>query len=280
LRPPGPPESASQPTLLDLAEHSNTYTPLDYGQQRLEDRRFVIFLGRSRQSWSTVVQRVRLGADEIEAAVTDVRDLMRLLDRPSATWEIGDSATPRDLVERLQALGMVPDREPLAVGMVLDKPPPSGPAEIDVTRVETIDDYLAAVGVMHEAFDVPEETRALQRADAAGELAARASAVYLARLEDEPVAAGRASFAHGGVVLNGGATLPRARGQGAYRALVAARWQDAVRAGTPALITQAGAMSRPILRRLGFREVAEIRILLDRLLEEQNQDQNDDDQRK
>jgi hypothetical protein len=39
-------------------------------------------------------------------------------------------------------------------------------------------------------------------------------------------------------------------------------------------------MSRPILRRLGFREVAEIRILLDRLLEEQNQDQDDDDQRK
>jgi hypothetical protein len=30
-------------------------------------------------------------------------------------------------------------------------------------------------------------------------------------------------------------------------------------------VTQAGAMSRPILQRLGFREVCEIRILLDEL---------------
>ena len=65
------------------------------------------------------------------------------------------------------------------------------------------------------------------------------------------------------VVLNAGSTLPHARGRGAYRALVAARWADAVGRGTPALITQAGAMSRPILRRLGFRELAEIRVYLD-----------------
>ncbi|MGH3102662.1 MAG: GNAT family N-acetyltransferase, partial [Gaiellaceae bacterium] len=58
--------------------------------------------------------------------------------------------------------------------------------------------------------------------------------------------------------------LPNARGRGAYRALVAARWAAAVARGTPALITQAGAMSRPILNRLGFRELAEIRIFLDR----------------
>ena len=61
----------------------------------------------------------------------------------------------------------------------------------------------------------------------------------------------------------GGATLPEARGRGVYRALVAARWEDAVARGTPALVTQAGAQSRPILARLGFRELCEIRILLD-----------------
>jgi hypothetical protein len=44
---------------------------------------------------------------------------------------------------------------------------------------------------------------------------------------------------------------------------VAARWADAVERGTPALVTQAGAMSKPILERLGFRQVAEITILLD-----------------
>jgi hypothetical protein len=34
--------------------------------------------------------------------------------------------------------------------------------------------------------------------------------------------------------------------------------------GTPLLVTQAGPMSRPILHRLGFREVCELWILLDR----------------
>jgi len=45
---------------------------------------------------------------------------------------------------------------------------------------------------------------------------------------------------------------------------VAARWADAVARGTPVLVTQASPMSRPILARLGFREVCEIRILLDK----------------
>ena len=63
--------------------------------------------------------------------------------------------------------------------------------------------------------------------------------------------------------MHGGATLPAARGRGAYRALVAARWEDAVVRGTPVLVTQAGALSRPILARLGFREVCTIRVLLD-----------------
>ena len=88
--------------------------------------------------------------------------------------------------------------------------------------------------------------------------------VYLAYLDGKPVARASGAFSEHGVTLFGGATLPEARGRGAYRALVAARWEDAVRRGTPALITQAGAMSQPILGRLGFREVCRIRILIDR----------------
>jgi hypothetical protein len=46
---------------------------------------------------------------------------------------------------------------------------------------------------------------------------------------------------------------------------VRARWDDAVGRGTPALITQAGRMSVPILERLGFFEVARITVLIDTL---------------
>ena len=48
-----------------------------------------------------------------------------------------------------------------------------------------------------------------------------------------------------------------------YRALVRARWDDAVAAGQPALVVHAGALSRPILERLGFTAVAEQEVLLD-----------------
>ena len=64
-------------------------------------------------------------------------------------------------------------------------------------------------------------------------------------------------------LLYGGATKESARGRGAYRGLIRARWDSAVALGTPALITQGGSMSRPILEKLGFRRVGEVHMLLD-----------------
>ena len=56
------------------------------------------------------------------------------------------------------------------------------------------------------------------------------------------------------------------RGRGAYRALVSARWGDAVRLGKPALVIQAGALSRPILARCGFQEICRLKVLEDTLV--------------
>jgi hypothetical protein len=66
-----------------------------------------------------------------------------------------------------------------------------------------------------------------------------------------------------GLLLYGGATAPDARGRGAYRALLRARWDEAVALGTPALITQGGSMSRPILERTGFEAVGHVHMLMD-----------------
>ena len=86
---------------------------------------------------------------------------------------------------------------------------------------------------------------------------------FLAFVDGEPVAAGYASYTPLGLLLFGGATLPSARGRGAYRALVAARAREAADRGTPVLVTHAGQMSRPILERLGFKPVSRIDRLLD-----------------
>ena len=55
------------------------------------------------------------------------------------------------------------------------------------------------------------------------------------------------------------------RGRGIYRALVRARWDDAVACGTPALTVLAGRLSGPILEKLGFEVVGWQDCLLDRL---------------
>jgi predicted GNAT superfamily acetyltransferase len=67
------------------------------------------------------------------------------------------------------------------------------------------------------------------------------------------------------VFIIGGSVLAGARGRGAYRALVRARWDDAVARGTPALVTEAmPGTSYPILKRLGFVDVGVLRRLEDR----------------
>ena len=64
--------------------------------------------------------------------------------------------------------------------------------------------------------------------------------------------------------LIAGCVAEWARGRGIYRALVRARWDDAVARGTPALVTEAKPdTSYPILKRVGFVEVCTIRRLDD-----------------
>ena len=247
--------------ILELAENANTYTPLGPTDERVVDERYVVWMGRADAPGWNVAQRFRLRDGEVEQVVDEVRGLLRARGRTALTWEVGSSATPHDLADRLLGLGMVPDREPLAIGMVLNEPPPAAPPDVEVRRAESADELRTAARIAAVGFGMKPDDVGVEDP----EPPVPGIETYLAYVDGEPVARATAAFSEHGVTLFGGATLPEARGRGAYRALVAARWDDAVAAGTPALVTQAGAMSRPILQRLGFREVCEIRILLDEL---------------
>jgi GNAT superfamily N-acetyltransferase len=241
------------------------------GLQRILTDRFCILLGAV--PTFTLVSRLRFDPEEVPEAIAEVRAHVAERGHREASWWVGSSATPPDLVDRLRSHGLVPDErpgsEPHATVLVLDTAPPPGPAEIEARRVGSLDEFRLAGAIGREAFgSSPEEHEAWdaiaeERFEA--ERAGHAPRVYLGFLDGRPVGIARALIADDcpAVLMIAGGVLREARGRGVYRALVRARWDDAVAAGIPALCTNAGSMSRPILDRLGFRAVAEHEILLD-----------------
>ena len=249
------------PSLAELAENANTYTPLGPTDERIVTDRYVLWMGRGDEPGWNVAQRFRLRPTRSRRSARRSTAHLRGKGRTACTWEIGTHATPDDLVDRLLALGLVDDEPtPLAVGMVLTEPPAAAAAR----RRGTPGDRPGRNTWRPSASPRSRSAARSRRRSRPSGSPIRDNVVYLAYVDGEPVARGSASFSEHGVSLFGGSTLPEARGRGAYRALVAARWEDAVARGTPALVTQASPMSRPILGRLGFRELCEIRILLDR----------------
>jgi N-acetylglutamate synthase-like GNAT family acetyltransferase len=86
-------------------------------------------------------------------------------------------------------------------------------------------------------------------------------AYFVAYREGRPVASGGLHLAPGRAFagLYSGGVVPDQRGRGAYRALVAARAEQARRLGYRYLFVDARETSRPILERLGFLPLATIR---------------------
>jgi GNAT superfamily N-acetyltransferase len=242
------------------------YTPR-WPAQDWEDRAdYFLLHGPSAHHFFGLALRLRLGA-EVSKHVRDVRAWFAERDRRRFTWVVSDSATPSDLRERLLSLGAQPDaEEPLLAGMLLGEAPPAVES-LEVRPVETFDEFCAArelswanIGAMSE------EERGQSRArlrQAWADYPQVDIVVYAVFVEGRPVASGGAAFSDEGVVLAGASTHPDFRGRGCYRALVRVRWDAAVARGTPLLATQAGKMSRPILERLGFQQIATVHALVD-----------------
>ena len=258
-------EAPGDETILLLAEAPSLFEPVSAGERLVRRDEYVLFLGTTDHAAYNTVQRPRLPC-EVGSTVEEVRAVAGGHGRTAVTWEVSSSATPADVERRLRELGMEPASPPSAVIAALREPPPAPPG-ITVTRVETVEDFKRFVTITHEVFGIADRLGAeLERIDRSGaaDLAETRFMRYLAWVAGEPVAAATAAFTDAGAILHSGSTLERARGRGAYRALVAARWEDAVRRGTPVAVTRSGPMSRPILKRAGFRELGEIAFLVDR----------------
>jgi hypothetical protein len=252
------------PEVRALAETPDRYTLLAADVVRTADERVCVLEG---STWANVAG-VRVDADEVETLLAEVRTLVPYDKRVS--WWIGPSTAPPDLHERLVALGLAAptDRATIVHALACTTPPPPGPPGVQIRPVEGYDDYLTSIELMWDAFSTREERRARERPHLRGMFdAAQAAGVprsFLASVDGRPAATARSIYSDRGVFLIAGAVAPWARGRGLYRALVRARWDDAVSRGTPALVTGAlPGTSYPILKRLGFEDVCMIRRLED-----------------
>ncbi len=174
-------------------------------------------------------------------------------------WKHYSYDRPADLPERLRAAGFVPEpAEALLVAPVadlaLDVPPPAGVTLAPVLDASGVE---ALVRVHDEVFggDHGAIGRSLL-ADLAQQPGTMAGVVAWAG--STPIAAGRIEFLDGTefASLWGGGTVTPWRDRGVFGSLVAHRAALASARGFRYLQVDASPESRPILRRLGFVELA------------------------
>ncbi|MHB8469249.1 MAG: GNAT family protein [Gaiellaceae bacterium] len=210
------------------------------------------------------VQGIRF-ANDAAARLAEVRTFMAETGATIGSWWLCERSTPHDLEARLFELGLTAvTGDYLVDGMLLTHEPPPGPRDVEARRPRTVDEYVAARELQYDVFRSPAAHRR-DRDELAAEFSdpARSRSVFAAWIDGRLAGVGRAFFAPGGAILAGGATAEWARGRGAYRALVRARWDDVVARDGRALVVQAGSLSAPILGRLGFEKVLRFRRLED-----------------
>jgi hypothetical protein len=254
--------------ILAFAEDPSAFVRSGPDEERIDsDHHAVVTFAPGRHYWSTKVARVRFDAGEVAPQLDRVRSLIQSRGRGAAAWSIGPSATPADLVQELTALGLERESAMGSKILVLTHEPEAGPSKFDVRPVRTFEDHLAAIKVANEGFGfAPQDANdELRRARDTFEAERRGHTSRLLAFDGErPVATGRAWFAPQGVELGGGATIPSHRRLGAMTSLVSEAWAEAVRRGTPALVTFGGDMSASPLERIGFRTVGRVHHLIDR----------------
>jgi GNAT superfamily N-acetyltransferase len=176
-------------------------------------------------------------------------------------WKLFGYDEPPDLASRLLRAGFVPDEEEVMLVAEVSRiagevQPPDG---IRLIRVSDAAGVEAATAV-HADLEPGSARRArhVSRLLAALADGREPMAIVVALAGDEPVSSARIDFGPGQdfAGLFSAATRTGWRGRGIYRAIVAYRARLAAERGYRYLRVETGAMSRPILRRLGFEPVA------------------------
>jgi GNAT superfamily N-acetyltransferase len=219
------------------------------------------------------VSWIRCRPDEVDEVVREARAAFAARHLPFM-WTLDPGTEPADLAQRLARHGIHPDPHgEESTVMVLPADAPVAMPKLDGLEIHDAlaDDakFLAATNAAAEAFGAPPfwqdaEGLARQRRRRVNLVAGGNHRLLLATFQGEPAGAGSLTlFPPAGALINGGSVRPKFRGRGIYRALVAARLEIARREGAAGLVVWAGAMSGPILARVGFLPVSWRRFYVD-----------------
>ncbi len=173
-------------------------------------------------------------------------------------WKLYSHDQPPDLLHRLERHGLHPGPTEAVMIFDLTTPPPwlttdSPPA---IQRVQTPDQIQTYCHLERTIFGNKQTTREQELTEALQSNSTQYRA-YIACENTLPVSIARLyTHPHSHFAgLYGGGTLPTHRHRGHYRALLAARANDALESGARYLLVDALPTSRPILERFGFQHL-------------------------
>jgi GNAT superfamily N-acetyltransferase len=227
--------------------------PLPPGEQVERDGPVLRFTGGPR-GWVLYRDLAGLEGDELDELIA--RQVRVFAERGERfEWKLHGHDRPADLPARLRAAGFEPEElETVVIAPVADvAAAPSLPDGVSLREVTERHD-LERIAALEEEVWRLEQSWLAEMIESERAADPDAITVVVAEADEAVVCAAWIRFAAGTefATLWGGATLPKWRGRGIYRATVAYRANLAAERGFRYLEVDASADSRSILERLGF----------------------------
>ncbi len=229
--------------------------PLPAGASVERDGPLLRFFGLDEGGFLTYTDLGGLSGDELDALIARQRDLFAGRGE-QVEWKLHGHDEPDDLPSRLVAAGFEPqDRETVVIGPVatLAATMPVPTQGVRLREVSARADLDRIAKLKEEVWGRSGAwlAEALEREITADP---QSLTVLVAEADEEVVSAGWVRYVPGTgfATLWGGATLPRWRRRGIYKALVVHRARLADQRGYTHLQVDASNDSAPILQRMGF----------------------------
>jgi predicted GNAT family acetyltransferase len=179
--------------------------------------------------------------------------------RQNFEWKLFEHDRPSDLKVRLEAHGFIVEEAEAVMVLDLAEAPPVlwQPVAQDVRRISDPGQLADVLTVQQQVWDEDFSWLGEYLAGALTRFPDQMS-VYVAYVDEQPASAAWTYFPRHSqfASLWGGSTVSGYRGRGLYTALLAVRTQEARGRGRTFLTVDASNMSRPILEKFGFQQIA------------------------